>query len=78
MGRHKIAPDGWQNEPVQAGQLVQQNDGCDGRAEPRGKAAGHAEKHVGKFVKFKILNPSENQNLRSLTLDHKISIFDQN
>ena len=31
-----------------------------------------------KFVKFEILNPSENQNLKSLTLDHKISIFDQN
>ena len=30
------------------------------------------------FVKFEILNPSENQNLKSLTLDHKISIFDQN
>ena len=28
--------------------------------------------------KFEILNPSENQNLRSLTLDNKISIFDQN
>ena len=32
----------------------------------------------GDFVKFEILNPSENRNLRSLTLDHKISIFDQN
>ena len=38
-----------------------------------------------KLVKFEILNPSENQNLRSLTLDHKIwilttkiSFFDQN
>ena len=29
----------------------------------------------GKFVKFEILNPSENQNLRSLTLDHKISFW---
>ena len=27
------------------------------------------------FMKFEILNPSENQNLRSLTLDHKIGIF---
>ena len=31
----------------------------------------------GKFMKFEILNPSENRNLKSLTLDHKISIFDQ-
>ena len=30
----------------------------------------------GDFVKFEILNPSENQNLRSLTLDHKIWILD--
>ena len=40
--------------------------------------------NLANFVKFEILNPSENQNLRSLTLDHKIwilttkiSIFDE-
>ena len=31
--------------------------------------------NLANFVKFEILNPSENQNLRSLTLDHKIWIL---